>query len=128
MRWRSGPGANRDDEYWDWFAVALFLLVTVDLLTTLGAVAAVGIGAEANPLVAWLIGRGTVALMLANLLAVAVAGLTFSRVLTVVGMAPTPYDRYLEVGIEVWLGLLVAVGLALFANNLSVIVQGQSLL
>ncbi len=38
------------EEYWDWVAVALFLLVTVDMLTTMFAAAALGPVAEANPL------------------------------------------------------------------------------
>ena len=39
-----------------------------------------------------------------------------------------PADRYFAVLIEAWLGALVAVGLGVFANNLSVIVLGASLL
>lgn len=43
-------------------------------------------------------------------------------------MTPARVRPYYGLLIEAWLGLLVAAGLALFANNLSVIVLGESLL
>jgi len=118
----------RAQEYWDWIAVALFLLVTVDMVTTVFAARAVGLGGEANPLVRWSIAAGPVAFAAINLLTVvAVAGL-FDRVLTALDRTPAPMDRYLAAGIEAWLGGLLAAGLVVFANNLAVIVYGQSLL
>jgi hypothetical protein len=38
-----------------------------------------------------------------------------------------PYDRYVAVTVQAWLGLLIASGLFVFANNLTVIVYGRSL-
>ena len=118
----------RAQEYWDWIAVALFLLVTVDMLTTVYAAQSVGLGAESNPFVRWSLSSGPVVFALVNLLTVvAVAGL-FDRVLAVLARTPAPYDRYLAAAIEAWLGGLLAAGLLVFANNLLVIVHGRSLL
>lgn len=122
------PFENRVDEYWDWFSVSIFLLVSVDLLTTLGATAKYGLEAEANPFMVWLIAQGPLILIAINLLAVVGAVYAFSGVIEAVELAPAPYDRYLEVGVELWLGLLLAVGFFIFANNLAVIVWGQSLI
>ena len=41
---------------------------------------------------------------------------------------PAPANYYFALAIEMWLGFLVSVGLGVFANNLSVIVLGESLL
>jgi membrane-bound metal-dependent hydrolase YbcI (DUF457 family) len=124
----STPRERDVAEYWSWFSVGLFLLVTVDLLTTMGATLLYGTAAEANPFVAWLIGRGPVAVTVANLGVVLLAVVAFSGVLRTVRRARAPYGSYLALGVELWLGLLVAVGLFLLANNLSVIVLGDSLL
>lgn len=115
-------------EYWSWFAVVLFLLVTVDLLTTIGATLLYGTAGEANPLVARLVTRGPAAVAAANLAVVVLAAASFSGVVRAVRRTPAPYDTYLAYLVELWLGLLVAVGLFLFANNLAVIVLGDSLL
>ncbi|MFC7177665.1 hypothetical protein [Halosegnis marinus] len=45
--------------YWEGVAAALFLLVAADLLTTVYAARAVGVGAEANPVVRWALRRGS---------------------------------------------------------------------
>jgi hypothetical protein len=45
-----GIDPARIEEYWDWVAVALFLLVGVELLTTLAAARVVGLGVLANNL------------------------------------------------------------------------------
>ncbi len=116
------------EELWDWFAVALFLLVSVDLLTTLGATAVYGPAAEANPFVRRLLAVGPLALAVVNLVGVGIAVVSFSGVVQVLEQTPSPYDRVLSRVTELWLGGLIAVGLFLFANNLSVIVHGSSLL
>ena len=115
-------------EYWDWLTVVLFLLVTVDMVTTVYAARAVGLGAEVNPLVRWTVANGPVAFAVLNLAAVvAVVGL-FDRVIARLRRTPAPLDRYLATGIEAWLGVLVAAGLLVLANNLLVVVHGRSLL
>lgn len=117
----------RTGEYWDWLAVALFLLLTVDMLTTLAAAQVVGPGAEANPVVEWALGEGVWTLLAVNLLTLVVVAGLFAGVADRLATTPAPLDRYVGVVVEGWLGTLVAVGLGVFANNLSVIVLGVSL-
>jgi len=125
------PRAGREErieEYWDWFAVALFLFIPVDMLTTLGAVTEYGVGAESNPVMRWLLTEGLGVLLLVNLAAIVTVAYGFSALVRRTALSPAPYDRYLERAVEAWLGLLVAAGLFVFANNLSVIVLGGSIL
>lgn len=113
--------------YWEWVAVALFLLVTVDLLTTLFAAAQVGVAAEGNPLMRWLIGQSLATLVAVNVAAVAVVCGFFYGLMEMYRLTPGPYRRYFGYAIELWLGLLVAAGLVVFANNTAVIVLGESM-
>jgi hypothetical protein len=113
--------------YWDWVAVAMFLLITVDLLTTLFAAASYGAGAESNPVVAWLLGQPVWLVVVVNLAAVVLNGVFFYALDEAMHATPEPYDRYFAAGVELWLGSLIAVGLFVFANNLVVIVHGASL-
>lgn len=118
----------RISEYWDWFAVVLFVLVTVDMLTTMYAAAYVGPAAEANPFMRWAIGRGVLAMVAVNLAATVLAVGVFYVLMRVYRRTGRPWDRYVGFGVEVWLGALIAAGLFVFANNLAVIVYGRSLL
>ena len=118
----------RVPEYWDWIAVALFLLVTVDMVTTVYAARSVGLAGEANPLVRWSLASGPVVFGAVNLATVVVVAGLFDRVVGTLRRTPAPYDRYLAAGIEAWLGGLLAAGLLVFANNLSVVFHGRSLL
>jgi hypothetical protein len=115
-------------EYWDWVAVALFLLVPVDLQTTLFAAETLGHGGEANPVVAWMLTLPLGSFVAVNLCVLVLAGAFFHGLHETMVETPEPYDRYFEVGVETWLGTLVAVGLFVFANNLAAIVHGTSLL
>lgn len=115
-------------EYWDWFAMALFVLITLDMLTTRFAASAAGAGAEANPLMRWVLRQDVIVLTVVNLAAGAIAVGSFYVLMQLLESCRAPYDRYLARGIELWLGGLIAVGLFVFANNLSVIIHGQSLL
>jgi hypothetical protein len=116
------------DEYWDWVAVALFLLVSVDLLTTLLAAARYGTGPESNPLVAWLVAQPLVVIVGVNLLAVLLAVAFFYGLAETLARTPAPYSRWYAVAVEAFLGSLVAAGLFVYANNLAAIVLGASLL
>ena len=117
----------RIPEYWDWIAVALFLLVTVDMITTVYAARSVGLAWEANPLVRWSLTSGPAVFAAINLLTVVLVAGLFERVIETLQRTPAPYDRYLAGGIEAWLGGLLAAGLLVFANNLVVIFFGRSL-
>lgn len=126
---QSDPGGidARVQEYWSWIAVALFLLVTVDMITTTYAAYQVGVIHEANPLIRWSLLQGPAIFLGVNLAAVVLVTVLFDRVVDVLRRTPAPYDRYLAGGIEAWLGGLLAAGLLVFANNLAVIFLGQSL-
>ncbi|MFC6941861.1 DUF5658 family protein [Salinirubellus sp. GCM10025818] len=113
-------------EYWDWVAVALFLLVTVDMLTTMFAAATLGAEAEANPLMRWALRRGTPTLVVVNVIVVVLATVFFYGLREMLGRTPDRYRRSFSLLVEAWLGLLVVVGLGVFANNLSVVVLGAS--
>jgi len=119
---------SRIEEYWDWITVALFLLLAVDLLTTLVAARLVGTGAESNPLMRWLLNRSILVVIGAHLAVVVLVTGFFRLLIDRLRRTSSPENRYFAVLIEVWLGFLVAVGLGVFANNLSVIVLGGSLL
>ncbi|MFB6267145.1 MAG: hypothetical protein ABEI31_05765 [Halodesulfurarchaeum sp.] len=122
------PRSRRLEEYWSWVAVALFLLLTVDLLTTMFAAHVVGAGAEANPLVRWAMEQGGILMLLGlNLAALALLVLLFYGLIRLTREAPAPYDDVVALGFEVWIGLLVAMGLLIFANNLLVIVHGEDI-
>lgn len=120
--------AERVEEYWTWAAAALFLLITVDLLTTLYAAAVVGVEAESNPVTAWLLGRSLPVLVGANVAAATLAALCFRGVMATYRRTPRRVRPYYGLLIEVWLGSLLAAGLGVFANNLAVVVLGRSLL
>lgn len=115
-------------EYWDWIAVALFLLTTVDMLTTVFAARVVGVSAEANPLMRWTLEQGIDVLVALNLVAVVLVAAMFYALVEMLHATPEPYDRYFAAAIEAWLGGLLAAGFLIFANNLVVIVYSQSLL
>lgn len=119
---------DRLDEYWEWFAMALFVLITVDMITTVYAAWYVGPASEANPLMRWALGQGLVTVTLVNVLATVIAVGGFYVLMQLLRATEPPYDRYAALGVEVWLGLLIAGGLFVFANNLSVIFHGRMLL
>lgn len=119
---------RRIEEYWGWAAVALFLLLSLDLLTTYYAAATVGTAAEANPLVAWLLGRSLWVVVAVHLfVAVLVVG-CFAVLMRLYRRTPRRYRRGFGLLIELWLGGLVAAGFAVVANNIAVVVLGRSLL
>ena len=118
----------RVQEYWDWLAVVLFLLITVDMITTVYAARVVGPAGESNPVVRWSLLEGPVVFALVNLIAVVLAVVLFDRVVDLFLRTPEPYERYFAAAIEAWLGGLLAAGLLVFANNLTVIFYRQSLI
>jgi hypothetical protein len=127
-RYRGPIGPDRIVEYWSWVAWALFLLVTVDMLTTLFAASVLGTAAEANPLMRWALERGLGTLLALNLAAVVFVVAFFYGLVQMLERTPERYQSEFSLVVEVWLGLLLFVGLAVFANNLSAIFLGQSLL
>lgn len=119
---------ERIHEYWGLLAVVLFVLVSLDMLTTVVAAAELGVGAEANPLVRWALGRGILTLVTLNL---GVVGLTvglFWGLIRMLHRTPERLRKPFALLIEVWLGLLLVAGLFVLTNNLAAILLGESLL
>jgi hypothetical protein len=119
---------TRIDEYWSWVAVTLFLLISVDGLTTIFAARAVGSSAESNPLIRWALTEGIPTFVVINLAATVLLVLLFYGLLELVKVASGPPELVLSLVLEVFLGALIAGGLFVFANNLAVIVLRRGLL
>jgi len=119
---------NRLDEYWGWVAVALFLLVTLDLLTSLYAAHVVGLEHESNPLMAWLLGQSLAAIVAVHIAAVVLAALFFYAIIELIRRTAPTLQWMMMRSLEVYLGLLISAGLFVVANNISVIVLRESLL
>jgi len=117
---------SRRDGYRDRVAVSLFFLVTVDLLTSMYAAAAVGLAHESNPFVAYLLSQSLFLLVVTHVAAVTVAVAMFYGLYVVTRSDGREGAAWLY--LEAYLGLLVVAGLFVFANNLSVIVLGNRLL
>lgn len=124
--WRIDAADRR--EYWSWIAGALYLLLSVDLLSTLYAAAVHGVGAEANPYVQWALSRGVSVLVAVNLSALFVLVALFYVYIRLLSRTRGVEAWILARSFELWIGCLVAAGLFVFANNLAVVVHGQSLL
>lgn len=116
------------EEYWDWVAVTLFVLLPVDLLTTLYAAAAVGPASEVNPVWRWALGRGTVTVVVVHLVALGLAVAFFYGIDEMVAASSGAAARWFPLVVEVWLAVLLAAGLFVFANNTAVVVLGRSLI
>lgn len=119
---------DRREEYWSWAAGALYILLTLDLLTTLYAAALYGSAAEANPWMRWALEQGIETLVLLNLGALVLLAVLFYGMIELTVRAPPRQRRIIALAFEVWIALVLAAGLFVFANNLSVIVLGESLI
>lgn len=107
--------------------MALYLLLTVDLLTSLYAASAIGVEAEANPLMAWLLQQSLPLIVAVHLCATVLAALGFLGLHMALQRTSPGARRYFSLVVQFWLGTLVAIGLVVFANNLSVVVYGEGL-
>lgn len=119
---------GRLTEYWGWIAAALFLLIPIDLLTTTLAIREFGISAEANPIMEWLFQHGPFAVGASHGGALLVAIAVCYGILELIGRTEDPLKGHLALVFEVWVGLLLSLGLFLAANNLSAVVFQTSLL
>lgn len=106
--------------WWAMFAVALFLLLPLDLLTTLFAVAEYGIVAEANPIMRWLLGHGLIVVTAANLLAAAAVVYLFHVAVGRFRESSTSDRRVLVPVVTAWIIVLNVAGVVVIANNLSI--------
>jgi hypothetical protein len=121
----STPGVEVDERvgrWWFWFAIALFLLVPLDLFTTLIAVGTYGTVAEANPLMRWLLEQGLFAVTIVNLAAVELAIYLFHTAIGRLRRVPPPYRSALTHAVNAWIGFLILAGIVLVTNNLLVLI------
>lgn len=124
---RAVPQRHRRREYWSWAAGALYILLTLDLLTTLYAAGIYGAAAEANPFVQWALQQGVVTLVAINLAALLLLAVLFYVIIELTVRAPEHHQQVIALAFEVWIALVLAAGLLVFANNLSIIVFGENL-
>lgn len=124
---RAVPPGRRRREYWSWAAGALYILLTLDLLTTLYAAGIYGVTAEANPFVQWALQQGVGTLVVINLAALLVLAVLFYGMIELTVRAPEQHEQVIALAFEVWIALVLAAGLLVFANNLTVIVFGENL-
>ncbi|HKJ59766.1 MAG TPA: hypothetical protein VKA37_11080 [Halobacteriales archaeon] len=121
------PLERRLETYWWWFAVVLFVVITLDMVTTMYATNSLGLAAEANPLIRLALERGVLEYTLLNLASLGVTIGGFTVLTRVVRGSEPPYSQYFEVVLKLWLGSLFAVGVFVVVNNLLVILYGKSL-
>lgn len=114
--------------WWVWFALALYLLITIDMITTMGSIAKYGIAVEGNPLMQRLFQQGLLAVVVVNLAVTAFAGGCFQAVVSLVRRMAPARARYFAYCVEAWLGILVLGGMLLALNNLGALLFGYSLL
>lgn len=108
--------------WWRWFTVALLLLIPLDLLTTLIAVAEHGTAVEANPIVRWLLQQGLLAIVVVNLVVGILAVTLFHVAMEQFRRAAPSTPRPFVLFVNLWIGVLVATGAGVAVNNLLVIV------
>lgn len=109
------------EQWWRWFALALFLLIPLDLFTTLLAVEKYGTAVEANPVMRWLLQQGLIAVTAANLLVVGLSIYLFHVAIERIRHISPSYFPMVTYAVQAWIGSLIVVGIVLVTNNLLVI-------
>lgn len=115
-------------ELWQWISVSLFLLLSLDMLTSYYASSIVGIAFESNPFMRWLLTQPLSTVLIIHLGFATLAIGFFYGTIQMLERTPASIQPYYLKFIEAWLGALIAAGLFIFANNLSVIYLGNSLI
>lgn len=105
-------------ERWWWlFGLALFMLVPLDLLTTLLAVTKYGVVVEANPLMRWLLAQGLFVAMAVNLAVVALVVALFQAAIDRLRRTPPAYHRALVHAVNGYVAVLLVAGTVVVGNN-----------
>lgn len=117
--------ASRMNFYWHLAGVAIFLLVPVDMTTTMYAAFVYGTDAESNQIIAWALNEGPVVFAGINLVGGFLVALIFYGLLT--HMKESTHPRVLGHAYEVWVTILIGIGLFVAVNNLTVVFLGQSI-
>lgn len=113
--------------YWWLSYVAIFLLIPVDMVTTIFAAFVYGADAEANWIIASAIQHGPVVFGGINLVAGFLASILFFGLLKLMDDTEGTEFWVLARSFEVWVGFLIIVGAFVAANNIAVVLTGQSL-
>lgn len=115
-------------EYWMWVCVTLYILLAVDLLTTIYASSIHGAGAEANPYIRWALQEGVHMVVGINIAALISSALLFKLYFKLLSSTVGIEAWLLTKMFELWIGFLLTAGLFVFVNNMSVIIYSQSIL
>lgn len=110
------------DTWWVWFTVALFLLLPLDLLTTLFAVAEYGVAAEANPAMELLLRQGFLAVVGVHLVVIALVVYLFHIVVARFRLSDRESRRLLSPIITAWIIMLNVAGVIVVTNNILLLV------
>lgn len=129
------PKFRKKDEYWSWFAWMVYLLISVDLLMTSLAIDVRGIGGELNPFIIDMFQSGVEFVILGHLSVLIFSSVCFLIMLEAFDRSPgivsdsSDYIReHPAIALDVWIGTIFALGIALFTNNLLVIIGKPSLI
>jgi hypothetical protein len=120
--------SRREEEYWSWAGGALFVLLSIVPMTAMAATSQSGLYGGIAPLMDWALGQGLFVFVGLQLGAAALALLLFHGLISTIERSNPPYDQLFALTFEVWVGLLISVGLFLFANNVTYLLYGATLL
>lgn len=107
-----------DDEYWSWFAIILFMMIPVDMITTSFAIHKHGIEHEANPFMAIVFQSDWYIFLGVHLLGVLLAVIIFYGVLKMGEKTDKRFQPTYYLMMELWMGFWLAFSFFLYANNL----------
>jgi len=123
----SRPAVVDRESYWGWVGTALFLLLPVDLFTTLLCAAVVGPAAESNPWMAWLLAQSPPVLVGVHL-AVGVTAVAGFAAYEALSRRSERFGGVMLRAGRAYLVVLTAAGLLVLLNNVSVLLFRRSLL
>jgi hypothetical protein len=119
---------RREEEYWSWAGGALFVLLSIVPMTAMAAASDSSPYGGLAPAMEWALSQGVLAFVGIQLLTAVLALLLFHGLITTIEQAEPPYDQLFALTFEVWVGVLISTGLFLFANNITFLIYGASLL
>lgn len=117
---REGGYATRPRDWWGLFGLALALLLVGDLFSTLWAVSRIGVAAEGNPVMRWLLHRGVVPVLAVHVLVAGIAIQWFDRLVTLLGSLEEPRRTRLARWCKRWLFGLIGAGALIVGINVFV--------
>jgi len=119
---------SRIQEYWDWIAVVLFLLLTVDMITSVYAAQLYGVQNESNPLMQVILQHSLPYIAMVHIGVLIIAGALFYGCIWFLRENKgTQHATLIAYLFEVWLAGLIVLGLAIFTNNLLMIFFNETL-